>query len=115
MFKIKRQITNQLCMMEFTTTLSYDLVNFIRTTLIYIVNVDWCMQKCGKCNKPGYRFYPTDQELILHYLKNKVMGVIERDSSVADVDIYKHPPWDLPNHAAVKNRKRGGTSLAPKI
>ncbi|KAF8398626.1 hypothetical protein HHK36_017557 [Tetracentron sinense] len=51
---------------------------------------------------PGFRFHPTDEELILHYLRYK-----EKDKStaypvsiIAEVDIYKFDPWELPAKAA---------------
>ncbi|KAE8699192.1 ONAC010 protein [Hibiscus syriacus] len=49
---------------------------------------------------PGFRFHPTDEELILHYLKKKVSSSSFRVSIIADVDIYKFDPWDLPDKAA---------------
>lgn len=45
---------------------------------------------------PGFRFHPTDEELILHYLKKKVASIPFSVSIIADVDIYKFDPWDLP-------------------
>jgi hypothetical protein len=45
----------------------------------------------------GFRFRPTDEELISHYLKNKLLG---NDSFVnnviAEVDVCKFEPWELP-------------------
>ncbi|KAK8589671.1 hypothetical protein V6N12_024064 [Hibiscus sabdariffa] len=49
---------------------------------------------------PGFRFHPTDEELILHYLKKKVSSSPFPVSIIADVDIYKFDPWDLPAKAA---------------
>lgn len=48
---------------------------------------------------PGFRFHPTDEELILHYLKKKVSSIPFPVSIIADVDIYKFDPWDLPARA----------------
>jgi len=45
---------------------------------------------------PGFRFHPTDQELILHYLSKKVASIPLPVSIIAEVDIYKLDPWDLP-------------------
>jgi len=42
---------------------------------------------------PGFRFHPTDEELIVHYLSRKSHST---SPIIADVDIYKHEPWDLP-------------------
>ncbi|MFQ6656383.1 hypothetical protein Gotur_026505 [Gossypium turneri] len=49
---------------------------------------------------PGFRFHPTDEELILHYLKKKITSSPFPVSIIADVDIYKFDPWDLPDKAA---------------
>ncbi|KAK4770140.1 hypothetical protein SAY87_030672 [Trapa incisa] len=49
---------------------------------------------------PGFRFHPTDEELILHYLQKKVSSFPLPVSIIADVDIYKFDPWDLPAMAA---------------
>ncbi|XP_062148580.1 NAC domain-containing protein 82-like [Alnus glutinosa] len=45
---------------------------------------------------PGIRFRPEDDELVVHYLKMKVMGKRPRFELISEVDIYKFPPWDLP-------------------
>jgi hypothetical protein len=45
---------------------------------------------------PGFRFHPTDEELILHYLIKKVASTPLPVSIIAEVDIYKSDPWDLP-------------------
>lgn len=46
---------------------------------------------------PGFRFYPTEEELICFYLRNKLAGTrradIERVIPVADVCALD--PWDL--------------------
>ncbi|KAF9670217.1 hypothetical protein SADUNF_Sadunf13G0045400 [Salix dunnii] len=47
---------------------------------------------------PGFRFHPTDEELILHYLKKKLASTPFPVSVIADVDIYKFDPWDLPDY-----------------
>ncbi|EOY10732.1 hypothetical protein QUC31_009842 [Theobroma cacao] len=49
---------------------------------------------------PGFRFHPTDEELILHYLKKKLSSSPFPVSIIADVDIYKFDPWELPAKAA---------------
>lgn len=45
---------------------------------------------------PGFRFNPTDVELVQYYLKRKVMGKRLHVKVIAEVDIYKCAPWDLP-------------------
>ncbi|CAO2181554.1 unnamed protein product [Urochloa humidicola] len=49
---------------------------------------------------PGFRFQPTDQEIILCYLKKKIAAAAAAVTSIiADVDIYKFDPWELPGKA----------------
>ncbi|XP_020585190.1 NAC transcription factor 32-like [Phalaenopsis equestris] len=49
---------------------------------------------------PGFRFHPTDQELITQYLWKKVSGSLPSDwAIIADIDLYKYNPWDLPEKA----------------
>ncbi|GKV36777.1 hypothetical protein SLEP1_g44871 [Rubroshorea leprosula] len=48
---------------------------------------------------PGFRFHPTDEELIIHYLKQKVSSLNPLVSIIADVNIYKFNPWELPEKA----------------
>ncbi|KAL5579771.1 hypothetical protein UlMin_012213 [Ulmus minor] len=49
---------------------------------------------------PGFRFYPTEEELVSFYLRNKLEGKREEINRVIKViDIYSIEPWDLPNHS----------------
>ncbi|KAM7492615.1 hypothetical protein LguiA_035536 [Lonicera macranthoides] len=48
---------------------------------------------------PGFRFHPTDEELVVHYLKKKVASVPLPVSIIAEVDLYKFDPWELPAKA----------------
>ncbi|KAF6154513.1 hypothetical protein GIB67_028405 [Kingdonia uniflora] len=51
---------------------------------------------------PGFRFHPTDEELIVHYLRNKTSSVPlpVTNSIIAEIDLYKFDPWELPDKAA---------------
>lgn len=55
-----------------------------------------CIKNPESALPPGFRFHPTDEELIHHYLKKKVASMPFPVSIIADVDIYKFDPWDLP-------------------
>ncbi|CAL5083539.1 unnamed protein product [Urochloa decumbens] len=48
---------------------------------------------------PGFRFHPTDEELVVHYLKKKVASVPLPVAIIAEVDLYKFDPWELPDKA----------------
>jgi hypothetical protein len=45
---------------------------------------------------PGFRFHPTDEELVLHYLWRKVESEVFTIPVIAEVDLYKFDPWELP-------------------
>ncbi|KAL6498084.1 hypothetical protein OROGR_028481 [Orobanche gracilis] len=47
----------------------------------------------------GFRFHPTDEELVVHYLCRKCVGQRIAASVIAEVDLYKFDPWDLPEMA----------------
>ncbi|CAH9083217.1 unnamed protein product [Cuscuta epithymum] len=48
---------------------------------------------------PGFRFHPTDEELVVHYLKKKAASVPLPVAIIAEVDLYKFDPWELPAKA----------------
>lgn len=48
---------------------------------------------------PGFRFYPTDEELLVHYLCPKVAGQDLGLQVIGEVDLYKFDPWVLPSKA----------------
>ena len=50
----------------------------------------------GRLFTPGFRFRPTDEELISYYLKMKVQGKPMFLDAIGEVDVYKHDPSDLP-------------------
>ncbi|XP_027349045.1 NAC domain-containing protein 83 isoform X2 [Abrus precatorius] len=45
---------------------------------------------------PGFRFHPTDEELVVQYLKRKVFSFPLPASIIPEVDVCKSDPWDLP-------------------
>ncbi|KAL6952201.1 hypothetical protein U1Q18_048185, partial [Sarracenia purpurea var. burkii] len=45
---------------------------------------------------PGFRFHPTDEELVGFYLKRKIQHRLLPIELIKQVDIYKYDPWDLP-------------------
>lgn len=46
---------------------------------------------------PGFRFHPTDEELVVHYLKKKAASAPLPVTIIAEVDLYKFDPWELPS------------------
>lgn len=47
---------------------------------------------------PGFRFHPTDEELITYYLVNKISDATFTGRAIGDVDLNKSEPWDLPGN-----------------
>ncbi|XVF11898.1 hypothetical protein REPUB_Repub08aG0066900 [Reevesia pubescens] len=45
---------------------------------------------------PGFRFHPTDEELISHYLYKKVFDINFSARAIGEVDLNKSEPWELP-------------------
>ncbi|KAL6004920.1 hypothetical protein ACLOJK_005478 [Asimina triloba] len=44
---------------------------------------------------PGFRFHPTDEELVDYYLRKKVNSRRIDLDVIKDIDLYKIEPWDL--------------------
>ncbi|CAN1287767.1 NAC domain containing protein 50 [Linum perenne] len=53
---------------------------------------------------PGFRFHPTDEELVIYYLKRKVGNKPVRFNAIAEVDIYRNEPWELADKSRLKSR-----------
>lgn len=46
---------------------------------------------------PGFRFHPTDEEIVTHYLTPKVLNRNFTASAIGEADLNKSEPWDLPS------------------
>ncbi|KAJ8754739.1 hypothetical protein K2173_012128 [Erythroxylum novogranatense] len=59
---------------------------------------------------PGFRFYPTEEELVSFYLRNKLEAIRDDlnqliDRIIPTLDIYEFNPWELPQFSGeVRNR-----------
>lgn len=54
---------------------------------------------------PGFRFHPTDEELITYYLMNKISDSSFTGRAVTDVDLNKCEPWELPGKAKMGEKE----------
>ncbi|KAJ8447154.1 hypothetical protein Cgig2_022883 [Carnegiea gigantea] len=52
---------------------------------------------------PGFRFHPTDIELLNFFLKRKITAKPIPKNTVTELDVYQYPPWDLPIKSALKS------------
>ncbi|XP_062217466.1 protein CUP-SHAPED COTYLEDON 1-like [Phragmites australis] len=48
---------------------------------------------------PGFRFYPSDEELVCHYLHKKVANERIAQGTLVEVDLHAREPWELPEVA----------------
>jgi len=55
---------------------------------------------------PGFRFYPTDEELLVQYLCRKVAGHDFSLQIIAEIDLYKFDPWVLPSKFIFQSKHR---------
>ncbi|XP_072151812.1 NAC domain-containing protein 58 [Setaria viridis] len=46
-------------------------------------------------HQPGFRFTPTDEEIVVHYLRPRAVNEPIPSAVIADVQIMNHNPWDL--------------------
>ncbi|CAA7051279.1 unnamed protein product [Microthlaspi erraticum] len=53
---------------------------------------------------PGFRFHPTDEELVNYYLKRKINGQEIELDIIPEVDLYKCEPWDLSEKSFLPSR-----------
>uniref|UniRef100_A0ACD5V3Z3 Uncharacterized protein n=1 Tax=Avena sativa TaxID=4498 RepID=A0ACD5V3Z3_AVESA len=61
---------------------------------------DFNMEKSDEILLPGFRFHPTDEELVSFYLKKKIQQKPISIELIRQLDIYKFDPWDLPKLAS---------------
>ncbi|XP_055819377.1 NAC domain-containing protein 46-like [Solanum dulcamara] len=55
---------------------------------------------------PGFRFHPSDEELITYYLMNKISDSNNFSAkAIGDVDLNKSEPWDLPGKAKMGEKE----------
>lgn len=54
---------------------------------------------------PGFRFHPTEEELVEFYLRRKVEGKRFNVELIAFLDLYRYDPWELPALAAIGEKE----------
>ncbi|KAG6779037.1 hypothetical protein NC652_010450 [Populus alba x Populus x berolinensis] len=53
---------------------------------------------------PGFRFHPTDEELVAYYLRRKINAHKIELEIIPEVDLYKCEPWDLPGKSLLPSK-----------
>ncbi|KAJ8431446.1 hypothetical protein Cgig2_014939 [Carnegiea gigantea] len=53
------------------------------------------MDQIESCVPPGFRFHPTEEELVGFYLKRKVDSLKFDLDVITDIDLYRMEPWDI--------------------
>ncbi|CAN6201539.1 unnamed protein product [Urochloa humidicola] len=54
---------------------------------------------------PGFRFHPTDEELITYYLLRKALDGNFCGRAIAEIDLNKCEPWELPDKAKMGEKE----------
>ncbi|KAF9601716.1 hypothetical protein IFM89_022703 [Coptis chinensis] len=63
---------------------------------------------------PGFRFHPTDEELILYYLKRKICRRRLKLNVIKETDVYKWDPEELPGQSLLKSGDRQWYFFSPR-
>ncbi|TYH72702.1 hypothetical protein ES332_D05G273300v1 [Gossypium tomentosum] len=63
---------------------------------------------------PGFRFHPTDEELVLYYLKRKICRRKLKLDIIRETDVYKWDPEELPAKSILKSGDRQWFFFSPR-
>ncbi|XP_050377700.1 NAC domain-containing protein 104 [Argentina anserina] len=54
---------------------------------------------------PGFRFFPTDEELVVHFLQRKAALLPLHPDVIPDLDLYPYDPWELNGKALCEGKQ----------
>lgn len=57
------------------------------------------LKDIGESLPPGFRFYPSDEELVCHYLQKKIDNEELLKGTLVEIDLHTCEPWQLPEVA----------------
>ena len=64
---------------------------------------------------PGFRFHPTDEELLYYYLRKKVSYEAIDLDVIREVDLNKLEPWDLKGNNYIASLSSSSSSSSSVI
>lgn len=56
------------------------------------------LRDIGATLPPGFRFYPSDEELVCHYLFKKIANEDVLKGTLIEIDLHTCEPWQLPGN-----------------
>ncbi|XP_058773678.1 NAC domain-containing protein 40 [Vicia villosa] len=71
--------------------------------MMEIVSKEAQMSIAASSMFPGFRFCPTDEELISYYLRKKLDGHEESVQVISEVELCTYEPWDLPAKSFIQS------------
>lgn len=61
------------------------------------------LRDIGASLPPGFRFYPSDEELVCHYLYKKIANEEALRGTLVEIDLHTCEPWQLPGMLPLEN------------
>ncbi|XP_060181493.1 NAC domain-containing protein 21/22-like [Lycium barbarum] len=61
------------------------------------------LRDIGATLPPGFRFYPSDEELVCHYLFKKIANEEVLKGTLVEIDLHTCEPWQLPDVAKLNS------------
>ncbi|GMH25760.1 hypothetical protein Nepgr_027603 [Nepenthes gracilis] len=63
------------------------------------------LKEIGETLPPGFRFYPSDEELVCHYLHKKIANEQLLKGTLVEIDLHTCEPWQLPEVAKLNTNE----------
>ncbi|CAK9309864.1 unnamed protein product [Citrullus colocynthis] len=63
------------------------------------------LRDIGATLPPGFRFYPSDEELVCHYLYKKIANEETLRDTLVEIDLHTCEPWQLPEVAKLNGNE----------
>ncbi|MBA0846550.1 hypothetical protein Goshw_003736, partial [Gossypium schwendimanii] len=60
------------------------------------------LRDIGATLPPGFRFYPSDEELVCHYLYKKIANEEVLKGTLVEIDLHTCEPWQLPGGETIE-------------